>query len=88
MKHNKLYLHEWISQNLCACTIQTSSVIRNGDTATVTSAFSPHQKKKHKRQKLASQKKITLDHPQQELGVDMIVNSGCGHAVKTFVEWS
>ena len=83
MKYNKLYLHRWISQNLCAFTIQTSPVIRNGSTATVTSAFSPHQKKKA----LASQK-ITIDHPQQGLGVDKILNSGCGHTVKSFVEWS
>ena len=64
--------------NLCACTIQTSPVIRNGNSATVTSAFSLYQKKK--------KKKITIDHPQQELGVGKILNSGCGHAVKSFVE--
>ena len=31
MKYNKPYLHEWISQNLCACTIQTSPVISIGN---------------------------------------------------------
>ena len=88
MKYNKLYLHGWISQNPCACTIQTSPVIRNGNTATVTSAFSLHPPKKKQKKKtltLTSQK-ITVDHPQQELGLDKILNSGCGHAVNSFVE--
>ena len=84
MKYNKLYLNRWISQNLCACIIRTSPVIRNSNTTTVTSAFSPHQKKK----KTLPSQKITIDHLRQELGVDKILNSGCGHAVKSFVEWS
>ena len=82
MKYNKLYLHRCISQNPCVCTIQTSPVIRNGNTDTVTSAFSPHQEKKLP---LAFQK-IIIDHPQQEQGVDKILNSGCGHTIKSFVE--
>ena len=72
------------TKSVCACTIQTSPVIRNGSTATVISAFSFHQKKK-KTLTLTSQK-ITIDHPQQKLGVDKILNSGCGHAVNSFVE--
>ena len=95
MKYNKLYLHGWISQNQCACRIQTSPVIRNGSTATVTSAFSLHpRKKKQKQNKTTTKKKpltltsqkITIAHPQQKLGVDKILNSGCGHAVNSFVE--
>ena len=65
-KKRQLY-NKWISQNPCACTSQTSHVIRNGNTATVTSAFSPRRKKK-KKKKLSQN--ITVDHPQQELGKD------------------
>ena len=56
--------------------------------------FHPTKKKNkkettHTRKKqtlMLTPQKITVDHPQQELGVDKILNSGCGHAVKSFVE--
>ena len=48
--------------------------------------FHPNRKKKRQQKNTLGSQKFIVDRLPQELGLGKILNSGCGHAVKPFVE--
>ena len=48
--------------------------------------FTPTEKKKRQQKNTLGSQKFIVDRLPQELGLGKILNSGCGHAVKPFVE--